>query len=77
MSIQTNTADTMKVGFNMNEEIIKMIAGLAKVRRAEFKHADPAKGEAVDATKEYHRGFTEGLEYAVKLINMAMKAKTL
>ncbi len=41
---------------------------LAQERRKVYPFPDPSKGELISATQEYHRGFTEGLEYAVKEI---------
>lgn len=50
------------------DEFSDLLKDVAKIRRDSYKHADPAKGEKVDPSKEYHRGFTEGIEYIVKLI---------
>jgi hypothetical protein len=43
-----------------------VLSSLAKARREAYPHPDPAKGEVISATQEYHRGFTEGLEFAIK-----------
>ena len=49
--------------------LLEHLIDLVKIRRDAFRHSDPAKSEKTDnPSAEYHRGFTEGLEFVIKTI---------